>query len=81
MSTTYETDMFEPLAIGKWTLNADVSDERSTRKSSGTIGVKVARGMKTQNVTTPSAMTDKMYPRARGGRSRSKRNQVYCVIH
>src|SRR6267142_1522191 len=27
MSTTYDTDMLEPLAIGNWILNADVSDE------------------------------------------------------
>src|SRR3989442_248401 len=33
MSTTYDTDMLEPLAIGNWTLKAEVSDERRTRKS------------------------------------------------
>jgi hypothetical protein len=27
--------MFEPLAMGKWTLNADISDERTMKKSSG----------------------------------------------
>ena len=31
ISTTYETDMFEPLAIGNWTLKADVSEERHVR--------------------------------------------------
>src|SRR5437763_13076706 len=61
MSTTYETDMFEPLAIGKWTLNADVSEESSTKKSSGRIGVMVARGTSTPNVTTPATMTPMMY--------------------
>ena len=44
MSTTYDTDMFEPLAIGNWILKADVSDDSSTRNSSGMIGVSVARG-------------------------------------
>ena len=43
MSTTYETDMFEPLAIGNWTLKAEVSDERRTRISSGGTGVSDAR--------------------------------------
>ncbi len=33
MSTTYDTDMLEPLAIGNWTLNADVSDDSRTRNS------------------------------------------------
>ena len=41
MSTMYDTDMFEPLAMGKWTLNADVSDERTMKKSSGGTGVSV----------------------------------------
>ena len=31
MSTTYDTDMFEPLAIGNWILNAEVSDESRMR--------------------------------------------------
>ena len=44
MSTTYDTDMFEPLAIGNWTLKADVSDDSRTRKTSGRTGVNVARG-------------------------------------
>ena len=38
MSTTYDTDMFEPLAIGKWTLKADVSDDSSTKNSRGRTG-------------------------------------------
>src|ERR1700681_1157879 len=38
MSTTYDTDMFEPLAIGNCTLNAEVSDERRMRNSSGGTG-------------------------------------------
>ena len=33
MSTMYDTDMFEPLAIGNWTLKADVSDDSRTKKS------------------------------------------------
>ena len=35
MSTTYDTDMFEPLAIGNCTLKAEVSDDSRTRKTSG----------------------------------------------
>src|SRR5215472_6595777 len=35
MSTTYETDMFEPLVIANCTLKADVSDERPIRMASG----------------------------------------------
>src|SRR5712691_3601283 len=69
--------MFEPLAIGNCTLKAEVSDESSTRKSSGTIGVKLARGTRAQKVSAPSAMTKRMYQRARGARSRSKSTQVY----
>src|SRR5918999_3820532 len=65
MSTTYETDMFEPPAIGKWTLNADVSEDNRTRMTSGTIGVSVARGISRTNVAAPSTMTDTMYQRAR----------------
>ena len=72
MSTTYDTDMFEPLAIGKCTLNADVSDESRTKKSRGRIGVTVARGTRVPNVTTPRTMTPTMYQRAFGGSSRSK---------
>src|SRR5438309_8332565 len=61
MSTTYDTDMFEPLAIGNWILNAEVSDESRTRTSSGTIGVKAARGTSATKVSAPSAMTARMY--------------------
>src|SRR5258708_24229086 len=64
--------MFEPLAIGNCTLKAEVSADSTTRKSSGTIGVKLARGTRAQKVTAPSAMTKRMYRRARGGRTRSK---------
>lgn len=71
--------MFEPLAIGNWTLNVDVSDESSTRKTSGAIGVKVARGTSSANVSAPSAITATMYRRPRGGRSLSKAPQVYVV--
>src|SRR5438552_1064392 len=69
--------MFEPLAIGRCTLKADVSDDSSTRKISGTMGVNVARGSRVKNVTAPTAITTRMYQRARGGRSRSKSSQVY----
>src|SRR2546430_14405066 len=72
MSTTYDTDMFEPLAIGNCTLKAEVSDDSRTRKSSGAIGVKIARGTSAENATAPSAMTTLMYQRARAGRDRCK---------
>src|SRR3954468_16444192 len=72
MSTTYDTDMFDPLAIGNCTLKAEVSDESRTRKISGTIGVHAAPLTNTANVSAPSAMTVRMYHRARGGRSESK---------
>src|SRR5580765_8863724 len=76
MSTTYDTDMFEPLAIGKWTLNADVSDESSTKNSRGRMGESVARGTRAPNVTAPRMMTPTMYQRAFGGSSLSKALQV-----
>src|SRR6202521_5182828 len=41
MSTTYDTDMLEPLAMGNWILKADVSDESSTSASSGRTGTNV----------------------------------------
>src|SRR6266571_2178001 len=61
MSTTYETDMLTPLAIGKWTLNADVSDESSTSTTSGSRGKKVARGTRTANASPPAAITERVY--------------------
>src|SRR5947207_13881719 len=64
MSTTYDTDMFEPLAIGNWTLKAEVSDEMRTRNRSWTIGESSAREMKKAKVSAPSAMTAMMYHRA-----------------
>src|SRR5579862_7976153 len=76
MSTTYETDMFEPLAIGNWTLKADVSDDRSTKNSSGMIGVNVARGSSVTKTTAPTTMTLAMYSRARGGRSVNKGSSI-----
>src|SRR5713226_6523615 len=76
MSTTYETDMFEPLAIGRWTLKADVSDDSVTRNRSGSSGRRLAWGISPTNVIAPSAMTVRMYHRARGGRSLSKTPQV-----
>src|SRR4051812_23945084 len=60
MSTTYDTDMFEPLAIGNWILKAEVSDERRTRNSSGITGVRAARDTSAANVTAPNAMTVRM---------------------
>src|SRR6266566_7495467 len=71
MSTTYDTDMFEPLAIGNCTLNADVSEESAMKKSRGAIGASVARGTSTANVIAPMPITVTMYQRARGGRARS----------
>jgi hypothetical protein len=79
MSTTYETDMFDPLAMGNWTLKAAASDDSRMRRSSGPIGVTAARGMKTAKTIAPSAMTEMMYQRARGGRSRSKASSVYFL--
>jgi hypothetical protein len=76
MSTTYDTDMFEPPAIGKWTLNAAVRLDSSTKTSSGRTGAKCARGRKTTKTIPASTMTETMYQRARGGRSRSKELQV-----
>jgi hypothetical protein len=69
--------MFEPLAIGNWTLNAEVSDDSRTRKTSGASGVIVARGSSVPKTTTPSAITKMMYQRPPAGRSRSKTCQVY----
>src|ERR1700676_1490344 len=82
MSTTYETDMLEPLAIGNWILKADVSVERKMRIDSGNTGVSAARGRTRPKAAVPSAMTAMMYQRARAGRSLSKPRQVYregCV--
>src|SRR4051812_47939349 len=76
MSTIYDSDMFEPLAIGNWTLKAENSEESRTRKSSGRIGWKAPRAIKPAKGAPPSAITDRMYQRARGGRSRSKLPQV-----
>src|SRR5262245_38522791 len=77
MSTTYDTDMFDPLAIGNWTLKADVSDESRTSAARGSSGVSVARGTRTANVRAPAAMTAAMYQRAGRGRSRNKRFSVW----
>ena len=67
--------MLEPLAIGNCTLKAEVSDDRNTRKTSGSSGVNVARGSSRHNVAAPRAMTEMMYQRPRRGRSRSKTRQ------
>src|SRR5260221_13983044 len=61
MSTTYDTDMFEPLAMGNWILKADVNDDRRTRTMSGVIGAIGARGTRRPKVSAPSAMTARMY--------------------
>jgi hypothetical protein len=76
MSMTYDTDMFDPPAIGKWTLNAEVRLERRARNTSGSTGVSCARGMRTAKTIAASAMTETMYQRARGGKSHSKELQV-----
>ena len=60
MSTTYDTDMFEPLAIGNCTLKAEVSDESSRRTTSGRTGESVARGQEQREGEAPSAMTVRM---------------------
>src|SRR5262245_64934548 len=44
MSMTYDTDMFEPLAIGNCTLKAEVSADRTTKNKSGRMGENSARG-------------------------------------
>src|SRR2546430_2141676 len=72
--------MFEPLAIGNWILNAEVSDDRKTRKISGSTGVKVARGRRKPSVAAPRAITKMMYQRPRRGRSRSKTGPVYGAL-
>ena len=68
--------MLDPLAIGNWTLNADVSEESRTRNTSGSSGVNVARGSSAARVTAPAVMTAMMYHRAWDGRSLSKTVQV-----
>ena len=79
MSTMYDTDMFEPLAMGKWTLNVDVREERTMKSSSVGTGVSVARGTSAAKTTAPAAMTPTVYQRARGGRSRSTAASVYTA--
>ena len=64
--------MLEPLAIGNWILNDEVSDDSTIMRASGRIGVKVARVTRRPKVSAPSATTAMMYQRPRGGRSRSK---------
>ena len=78
MSTTYDTDMFEPLAIGNCTLNAEVSDESRTRKQERKrCGENARVAAAQQNVSAPQRDDAMMYHRPRGGRSRSKTLQVY----
>ena len=69
--------MFDPLAMGL-SVNAEVSDARTMRTINGVIGAKVARGSSRHNAITPSAMTERMYQRPRGGRSR-KAVPVYAT--
>ena len=64
--------MLEPLAIGNWILNEDVSDDRTTMSTSGSTGVKTARETRRPKVSPPRTMTAMMYQRPRGGRSLSK---------
>src|SRR5206468_1281475 len=81
ISTTYDTDMFDPLAIGNCTLNADVSDDSRISRISGSSGVNAANGRQAQNTSAPSVMIDRMYQRPRAGRSRSKALPVYRPCH
>ena len=64
--------MLTPLAIGKWTLKADVNDDSRTSTRSGSRGTNVARGTSRANVSPPATITERVYHRALGGRSRSK---------
>ena len=64
--------MFEPLAIGNCTLKADVREDSRIRMTIGASGANEARGRKKPKTNAPSAMTERMYQRARGGSSRSK---------
>ena len=59
--------MFEPLAMGNWTLNADVSDEMRTRNRSWTIGETVAMTLSGGIVFMPKADYEALreYQRAR----------------
>src|SRR5881397_3297597 len=59
MSTTYDTDMLEPLAIENCTLKAEVSADRRRRRRSGTSGLNAANGRKAQNTSVPSAIIDR----------------------
>src|SRR5262245_20066333 len=76
MSTTYDTDIVEPLATSSWTLKPDVMDDKSTMKNSGKTGTSSARGTNNANTRAPAAMTATMNQRARGGRSLSKSTSV-----
>ena len=58
--------MFEPLAIGNWTLNAEVSDDSRTRISSGRTGVNVARGRSSTKRRRAERDDGKDVPAARG---------------
>jgi hypothetical protein len=73
--------MFEPLAIGNCTLKADATDDRNTSSSSGSTGVKVARGSSRTSVVAPRAMTKTMYQRPRQGRSRSNTGKYTAPGH
>src|SRR5438552_3084460 len=63
--------MLEPLAIGKWTLKAEVSDDTSTRRRSGRTGVSAPRGTSAAIASAPAEVTMTMYQRAAGGSSRN----------
>jgi hypothetical protein len=79
ITTTYDTDMLEPLAMGSWILNADSSDEATIRIRSGGRGNSTARVTSTPKVSAPSAMTAMMYQRAPRGRLLSKIRQYIAL--
>ena len=78
MSTTYDTDMFEPLAIGNWTLKAEVSDDSRTSKSSGSDGRERRRAAAAApNVDRAERDDRDDVPAARGAADPGARPPVY----
>jgi len=63
--------MLEPLAIGKWTLKAEVNDESRTSSRSGRTGVSRAWGSSRIRAAAAAAVTATIYQRAGAGRSRN----------
>lgn len=68
ISTRYDTDMFEPVAMGNCTLKPEVSADTSTSQTSGSTGDRLARGSRVTNSSPPTAMTARMSQRAGGGK-------------